>query len=116
MVWGLGAFYILDCHKIKNIDQKKAIMSGHMKKCGNGNTVRSKKVGLGHDKSWADPNGSDAVMKRRKKLREKLLRKKESEVGGQNGKDAIAINEENPWKEFVEEKVIEPVKEFIVKV
>ena len=87
-----------------------------MKKCGNGNTVCSKKVGLGRDKSWADPHGSDAVMKKRKKLIEKLLRKKESEVGEQNGKDAVAINKEKPWKEFVEEKVIEPVKEFIVKV
>ena len=75
VAWGLGAFYILDCHKIKNIDQKKAIMSGRMKKCGSGNTVRSMKVGLRRDKSWADPHGSDAVMKMRRKLKEKLLKK-----------------------------------------
>ena len=74
------------------------------------------KVGLPCDMAWKYPHGSDAVIKRRKKLREKLLQRKNSKVVGRNGRDAIATDKEKPWKEFVEEKLIEPVKELIVQV
>ena len=87
-----------------------------MKKSGTGNTVRSMKVGLRCDTGWEDPHGSDAVIKRHKKLREKLLQRNKSEVGGRNGKDAVATDEEKPWKDFVEEKLIESVKELIDQV
>ena len=52
----------------------------------------------------------------RRKLKKKLLQKNESKVGERDGKDAVAVNKEKPWKEFVEVKLIEPAKELLVQV
>ena len=81
VAWELGHFIYLAAIKLEILIRKKAIMSGRIKKCSSGNTIRSMKVGLRRDKSWADPHGSNAVMKMRRKLKKKLLQKYKSKVG-----------------------------------
>ena len=71
-----------------------------------GYTVGNMKIGLRLDKGWTDPHGSDAAMKMRKKLKERLSQKAKSKVGVQGVKDAVAVDEEEPWKKLVEEKII----------
>ena len=63
------------------------------------------KIGLHLDKGWTDPHGSGSVMKMRKKLKERLSQKAKSKVGVRGVKDAVAVDEEEPWKKLVEEKI-----------
>ena len=113
VVWGLGAFYILDCHKIKNIDQKKAIMSGHMKKCGNGNIVCDKKVGLGCDKSWADPHGSDIVMKRCKNSGRSFFEKRSQRLVSRMGRMSSQLTRRNLGRSLLKRRLLSQLKNLL---
>ena len=61
-----------------------------------GYTVGNMKIDLRDDKGWTDPHGSDAVMKMRKKFKERLSQKAKSKVGVRGVKEAVAVDEEEP--------------------
>ena len=81
-----------------------------------GYSAGNMKLCLRLDKGWTDSHGRDKVTDIRRKLKERLLERNNSGIVDQGGDGAVAVDEKDSFKEFVKEKIIDPVNKLLVQV
>ena len=87
-------------------------MSGRIR---SGYTAGNVKLYSRLDKGWTDDHGRDKVTDIRRKLKERLLARKNSGVVGRGGNGAVAVDEKASSKKFVKEDIVGPANKLLVQ-